>query len=1000
MSWYARIAALAILCVSLDAYAALDTCTFSASSSCSSATSCTPAPSCVGGEGNLSGADDKWVVGTGTNEQSRITFGGPPTGGTFTLTLNGETTGPIAYVREAACSALETPFACCSQSGDGWCNVGENIRSALEALPSINRGDFALGQDCGGGDTCTITWIAGSMGCANVSQFTCASSLTGGGTCTPSTVTAGVASAGAVVLTITGDVTMGNGPGAGINVRCGSSLVATAGVGSPARGLAITLGSYGLILDYGSASTVKGLVRQTKKSTPAPHAPPWTSADGLMVATSITSCPGAVCGRRRFTIDQTGHIQSADPANPFADEAVTTGGIGIEDVLYFPPGLSHSMDEGYWYDIDAVAAGTVTTIDIDVAQSVTASIGWTLAQKGITQTTIAEDVAVGEGTSADPIQIADGIITADDAYVGWCLYIGEYPYRIKATDDNGATDTITLLRETGVWAAASSGATVNLSTSCHRAGDRFYVASPVRIKSATTGTPQAQQEDTPVTISGNTNWDWVVLEWPRELQADGITGTVDHLWRRDRAQTGEDIRIDDSYGVTLGYLQFTGGPDLDGGSLYADCSAGDDCGAHGIGFSGSIGVTVRGFYRRLGGDDGVWSWDQQGMPSDNRILIMRDQFRLGGVSSMECLSSMTDLGLDVGTVECIANNGDTLAGAARSPTLNAFGSSGTRQPTIGSLFSLLSSGIASNSMVKIANAYYSRIVLTGATSSSPTWGINSCIEKGSCAGDQTARNVLFTEMTNFLVQDWSSTVALGLNANAGCIRLRNGILLDGTFVGDAIYAGADRLIYLAECEDGAVWVDNVGWINTSITDGTAGGNLYAAQVGITEFGNAAAPGSYLENVLFYWPSPSTEPDTGFSDVGGTIPANSVTAGGLAFVNYNGSSTAINISSAAEAQIVFPVGSTPNCHVGNPTGTDYALTIDQDMPVGTIETGMPDFPPHSYVARPGSPFAAAGCGLKGSPGVCTWQPWHQWEDISVRQTCYGAVIEVSPHRDDP
>lgn len=129
---------------------------------------CTPDPNilqfCAGGETITTG---------GTNEVQTVTITGTPTGGTFTLTFNGQTTGNIAY--NAASSAVST---------------------ALLALSNINSGDVTVGGGPGPGTPYTVTFT-GQYASTNVSQMTAAHAFTGGTTpnIAVTTTTAGVAGA-------------------------------------------------------------------------------------------------------------------------------------------------------------------------------------------------------------------------------------------------------------------------------------------------------------------------------------------------------------------------------------------------------------------------------------------------------------------------------------------------------------------------------------------------------------------------------------------------------------------------------------------------------------------------------------------------------------------------------------------------------------------------------------------------------------------------------------
>lgn len=97
----------------------------------------------------------------GTDEVQTITFGGTPTGGTFTLTFGGETTGAISWS-----STNSTLVA--------------NIDAALEALANIGASEVttAVGTMTSGIGTITVTF-AGNLGKLAVPLMTSASSLTG-----------------------------------------------------------------------------------------------------------------------------------------------------------------------------------------------------------------------------------------------------------------------------------------------------------------------------------------------------------------------------------------------------------------------------------------------------------------------------------------------------------------------------------------------------------------------------------------------------------------------------------------------------------------------------------------------------------------------------------------------------------------------------------------------------------------------------------------------------
>jgi hypothetical protein len=91
-----------------------------------------------------------------TDEVQQLTITGSPTGGTFTLTYDGQTTGNIAYNATAA-----------------------EVQAALEALSNIAVGEvFVYGSSLPAG-TLTIHF-AGGLGAANAAAITSTDSLTGG----------------------------------------------------------------------------------------------------------------------------------------------------------------------------------------------------------------------------------------------------------------------------------------------------------------------------------------------------------------------------------------------------------------------------------------------------------------------------------------------------------------------------------------------------------------------------------------------------------------------------------------------------------------------------------------------------------------------------------------------------------------------------------------------------------------------------------------------------
>lgn len=113
---------------------------------------------------------NKQIEASPVNEVQTVTISGSPTGGTFTLTFRGQTTGTIAYNATAA-----------------------TVQTALEALPSINPGNVTVTGGPGPATPYTVTFT-GQLGGLDVAQMTAAHAFTGGASpsIAVSTTTAGV----------------------------------------------------------------------------------------------------------------------------------------------------------------------------------------------------------------------------------------------------------------------------------------------------------------------------------------------------------------------------------------------------------------------------------------------------------------------------------------------------------------------------------------------------------------------------------------------------------------------------------------------------------------------------------------------------------------------------------------------------------------------------------------------------------------------------------------
>jgi len=144
-----------------------------------------------------------------TNEVQTVTISSGTTGGTFTLTFNGQTTVPIAWNAPA--------------TGAG------SVRAALNKLSNIAPGD--VGVQLSGG-VYTITFMQ-NWGYQDVPQMTCTSSLVGG-SCTVVTTVAGESAGGAgggSTLRPTGSIVIASGAAWTSAVVVPLTLSATPGTG-------------------------------------------------------------------------------------------------------------------------------------------------------------------------------------------------------------------------------------------------------------------------------------------------------------------------------------------------------------------------------------------------------------------------------------------------------------------------------------------------------------------------------------------------------------------------------------------------------------------------------------------------------------------------------------------------------------------------------------------------------------------------------------------------
>lgn len=117
-------------------------------------------------------ATDMWVVWSGLSGSEKTTITSTATGGNYTLTVNGETTGNIAYNASNA-----------------------TILAALQALGNIDQGDVTVSGGALPGTPAVLTWAGQFVGTAPTVSIT---DSTTGGTTTIAETVAGVSGGGKI----------------------------------------------------------------------------------------------------------------------------------------------------------------------------------------------------------------------------------------------------------------------------------------------------------------------------------------------------------------------------------------------------------------------------------------------------------------------------------------------------------------------------------------------------------------------------------------------------------------------------------------------------------------------------------------------------------------------------------------------------------------------------------------------------------------------------------
>ncbi|MGH7339478.1 MAG: myxococcus cysteine-rich repeat containing protein, partial [Candidatus Rokuibacteriota bacterium] len=378
---------------------------------------------------------------------------------------------------------------------------------------------------------------------------------------------------------------------------------------------------------------------------------------------------------------------------------------------------------------------------------------------------------------------------------------------------------------------------------------------------------------------------------------------------------------------------------------------------------GAVGNRIAWVGQRHLGDDCHVNFPWQGL-SDSQVEILRCQQRLGSVRSMQCVSALGAAPVvSVETLECLKATG--RGGNFMSPGGNTFSGGPDTRLRIDSAFTLHGRSLGDNNAIGDFENLYALRNEEDLAPASPFFHEQT-------AGVQRLRNFVIAEPRGLQVFRLASR----------CQQLTNGVVLGGS-VGGNVTGNNVLLAATPPCPHAPDLVDNVGLIDFDVQDASDPSDVILGRVSNGSSG-------LLRNLLLYWTTPPADrrPDRGLTDAGGTV-STGATVSQVAIVGWNGSvGHAFDFTPTSAATV--SVGAGAHCFADN--ASDYPAAIASLLPPGTLVGPRPSFPPHSFVAPPGSAWDQAGCGLRGSPGVCAWQRWHQWEDLPLGQTCFGALLE--------
>ena len=412
---------------------------------------------------SVSAASDE--DGSATDEVQTISISGTPTGGTFTLTYDGETTAALDFDASAA-----------------------EVETALEALSNIGTDNVS----CSGGplpDTPVTVTFTGTLGDTNVVLLTAEASLSGGTSPAIAIAETTQGRSGADAISVA-TPTAASGP------HHWSVATNWSGSAVPANGDDVVLANSAVSIKYGldqAAVTLDSLV--IEQSFTGQVGLPRTNTDGsgyveyrsqylAIGATTITIGKGEGTGSGRIKLD-TGSAQTALSVSNAGNAAET----GLPAILWKGTHASSTVTVSKGSVGVAMFPGETATI-------ATLRVGYTTNLTGDAQ------VRCGDGVTLTTVEQAGGLVVASSSITTHSQTGGELIFSDK---QDGTTAAITTLdvdagavryRATGTLGEANIGSDGVLDfrqdqrprtvTTC-RAYERFEIRDPFKTVTFTNG---------------------------------------------------------------------------------------------------------------------------------------------------------------------------------------------------------------------------------------------------------------------------------------------------------------------------------------------------------------------------------------------------------------------------------------------------------------------------------------------------------------------------------